>query len=128
MKERMNMHFDKNFLKNRAIINVNDENFGITFTHWTRKRRSGSIQWRDVVAIEAMVVEEPSFELGFVFYLIRETEYFVSDDMENWEALEDAVRKRFPDFNWSNVDAAKLHANRNKRFPCWKRENAAQSK
>ncbi|MEI7935184.1 MAG: hypothetical protein WCK27_00715 [Verrucomicrobiota bacterium] len=115
------MRFDTNLLKNRAIVNVSDESFGITFTHWTRKRRSWSVQWRDVIAIEAMVVEVPCFEAGFVFQLAEKKECFISDDMENWGALEEAVRKRFTDFNWSNADVAKLYENRNKRLPCWKR-------
>jgi hypothetical protein len=47
--------------------------------------------------------------------------------LENWNALEDAVRRRFPDFNWGNVDAARRYENRDKRFPCWKQPNIEAS-
>jgi hypothetical protein len=117
------MRFNSNLFRNRAIVNVDDESFGITFTHWTRKRRSWSLRWQDVVGIEAAMVEVPfdGDQVRFLFQGADEHWYFISDDMENWSALEGAVRKRYPDFNWSNVDTAKRFENKNKRFPCWKR-------
>jgi hypothetical protein len=122
------MRFDTNLIKNRAIIGVCDESFGITFTHWTRKRRSWSLRWQDVVAIDVMMVEVPDFELGFSFQLADGRAGFLSDNMENWSALEGIVRKRFPDFNWNMVETAKRFENRNKRFTCWKRKSAPQGK
>jgi hypothetical protein len=113
---------------NRAIIGVSDEGVGITFTHWTRKRRSWSLRWRDVVAIDAMMVEVPDFELGFFFQVADGKAGFLSNGMENWSVLEDAVRKRLPSFNWDMVETAKRFENRNKRFTCWKRENSVQGK
>lgn len=122
------MRLDANLVRNRAIINVTDETFGVTFTHWTRKRRSWSLRWKDVTAIEVMLVESVCFTLTFYFQVAEERWAALSDDMENWNALEEAVRKRFPDFSWNNVETAKRFENKNKRFPCWKQENAAQSK
>jgi len=124
------MSFNTNLLKNRAIININDEAFGVTFTHWTRKRRTWSFRWQDVIAIEAVMVAIPlnGDQFRFLIQGVGDKRNFISDDMENWSALEDMIRKRFPDFNWANVDAAKVYANMDKRFSCWKRENATQGK
>ncbi len=117
------MRFDTNLLKNRAIVNISDECFGVTFTHWARKRRSWSFHWQDVVDIEAVMVELPfdGVQVRFLFQGAGGHSYFISDDMENWGVLEEAVRKRFPDFNWDNLEAAKRYENKDKRFPCWKR-------
>jgi hypothetical protein len=121
------MRFDKNLFKNRAIINVGEETFGVTFTHWGRRRRSWSLRWQDVVAIDVLVVEVPDFALSYVFQASGNRANFLSDDMENWSALEEAVRKRFPDFDWGNVDTARRYDNRNKRFLCWKQQDKTAS-
>ena len=115
------MSFDCNFIKNRAIIHVSEEGCGVNFTHWARRRRSWSIRWQDVVAIDAMVVEVPCFELGFIFQTAEGWSGFLSDDMENWKTLVEAVRRHFPSFNWENVDAARRYENRDKRVICWRR-------
>jgi hypothetical protein len=116
------MRFNTNLFRDRAIVNVDDESFGITFTHWTRKRQSWSLRWLDVVVIEVTMVEVPfnGDQLRLLFQGANGHWYFISDDMENWGALAEVVRKRFLDFNWSNVDVACHLKNRNKRFPCWK--------
>ena len=115
------MHFNTSIFRNRAIINVDDESFGITFTHWTKRRCSWSLRWQEVHAIDAMVVEIPCFEFGFFFQVSEDKGGFISNDMENWSMLVESVRKRYPDFNWANIDTAKRFENKNKRIQCWTR-------
>jgi hypothetical protein len=118
------MWFDSDLFQHRAIINIKDDSFGVAFTHWTRRRHSWSLRWEDVLAIETMVVEEPCFELGFVFQVAQGRSGFLSDDMENWESLKETVRSRFPDLDWGTFEMARLYENKNKRLLCWKRSGA----
>ena len=107
--------------RDRAIVNFGNESFGVTFTHWGRRGRSWSFRWDNVITIDAVLIETACFEFRYVFQSSAGQSNFVSDDMENWSAFEDAIRRRFPDFNWSNVEATKRYENRNTAFNCWKR-------
>jgi hypothetical protein len=111
------MWFDIDYFRNREIIFVTAEAFGVRFSHWTRRRRSWSLRWENVLAIDAMQIEPAYIVLRF---LCTEDRWRVlAEDMENWSALETAVRKRYPDFNWENFERAKSRIDM--RFPCWKR-------
>jgi len=112
------MHLFKKIFTNRAVINVSDETFGVTFTHWAWKKGCWSLRWDDVIAIDAMQVE-PAF-IGLGFFIAKNRWKFVSEDMENWNLLQDAVRKGYPDFNWDHFEQAKGFIE--SRFPCWKRQ------
>jgi len=115
------MCFDMNLFRNREIIFVNEESFGVTCTHWTRRgnRWSWSLRWENVLAIEAMQIEPAS--IGFVFVTLEERWRFLAEDMENWSALKEAVRMRYPGFNWDNFELAKNYIDT--RIPCWKRSS-----
>ncbi len=106
-----------NFSQNTAIINLGDETFGVVFTNLGWKRASWSLQWTDVIAIDAMQVEPAFIGLGFI---TGENQWkFASEDMKNWSALEQVIRERYPEFNWKNFDRAKNFIET--RFPCWRR-------
>jgi hypothetical protein len=117
------MKFDLDFIRHRAIITTDEESLGVTFTHWGSRRKSWSVPWNDVVAINAIGIESPDFTLGLKFLLIGDRTVYLSDDMEKWDTLIEVVRKRYPDFNWSNLDMATHYQNRNQSFPCWKRSS-----
>jgi hypothetical protein len=115
------MRINLDLIRDKAVINVGEESLGVTFTHWGRRKKSWSVRWDDVYAINAVGVESPDFALGLKFLLAGDRTCFLSDDMEKWDALIEAIRKRYPDFNWSNLDMATNYQNRNQSFPCWKR-------
>lgn len=112
---------NSNSCQKGQVIFVNDESFGVTVTHWfgRRKRLSWSLRWEDVLAIDAMRIE-PGY-IGFVFLNTENQWRFLVEDMENWSALEKAVRSRYPDLNWENFELAKNYVET--RVPCWKRKN-----
>jgi hypothetical protein len=116
-----NMRFDKNLFKDSAVITVDEESFHIAPTHWMKRRRSWSSRWEDVVAIDAMWSFAGFYSgyLGFFICMADGRSAFIADDMDNWDAFKEAVRKKFPGFDWENFNRAKSVAN--KRFPCWKR-------
>lgn len=111
------MNFDRNLLRNRTILTVTDEGFGVTFTHWTRKRKSWLANWRDVAEIDAMLIE-PGI-IGLLVCMADGREAFLAEDMENWTVFEETVRRQYPDFNWDNYEQAKRQLD--KRLLCWKR-------
>lgn len=110
------MKFNLDRFRDRKIISVNDDCFGVTFTHWTRCRKSWAIKWADVLAIDAIQIE-PAI-IGFAFVVLNKRWYFAYEDMENWNALESAIKKRYANFNWDNFELAKNYVER--QFPCWK--------
>jgi hypothetical protein len=112
------------FLRDRAVITCDKEGVGLTFTHWLRRRYSWRLSWQDIQALEAMVVEVPCFELGFVLHT-KERRYFISDDMENWSTAMSLVKENFHDFDWAAVKVAQKFENRNKPILCWKRAPSA---
>lgn len=115
------MRFNLDLIRDRAIINAGEESLGVTFTHWGRRKKSWSVRWNDVVAIDAVGTESPNFTVGLKFFLVGERACFLSDDMEKWDVLIEAVRRHYPKFNWGNLDMATRYQNRNQSFPCWKR-------
>lgn len=111
------MPFDKNLFRNREIIFVNEESFGVTRTHWFTKKHSWALRWGDVQAIEAMQIEPAT--IGLIFVVAGNEARNAHEDMENWGELETAARKRYAEFNWENFELAKNYVER--RIPCWKR-------
>jgi hypothetical protein len=109
--------FDINHFRNREIIFVTDEAFGVRFCHWIRRRSSWSLRWENALGIDAMQIEPA--EIALVFLNAENRWRFLSEDMENWGALETTVRTRYPDFDWENFERAKNYIDT--RFPCWKR-------
>jgi len=111
------MFFNKNLFRDSAVIEANDELFRITPTHWLKRKRAWSSKWTEVTAIEA-VLAEPG-DIGFVFQLEDGRQASISEDMTNWPIFLEAVRKRFPDLDWSNFERARQ--NLYTRLLCWKR-------
>jgi len=104
--------------RNREIVFVTDEEFGVKFTHWISRRYSWSMRWKNVLAIDAMQVEPAYMEL--IFLCTENRWRLLAEDFENWSVLEAAVRRRYPDFNWENFERAKNSID--KRYPCWERQ------
>jgi len=79
------------------------------------------LQWQDVITIEAVKVDIPfdGDQLRLLFQDAGGRWHFISDDMENWAALEKQLRKRYSDFNWDNLDSAKQHIGT--QMSCWRR-------
>src|SRR5260221_7844584 len=111
------MVFDKNLFLDSAVIQVSEDSFRITPTHWLRKRHSWSAPWASVVAIEA-VLAEPG-DIGFIFSFEDRRQSFISEDMQNWPSFLEAVRRKFPGLDWSNFEKAEQSLYT--RVPCWKK-------
>ncbi len=109
--------------RDRKLILVADECFGVTFSHWTKRWQSWSLQWQDVVAIDAVQIEPA--DLGFVFVNARGRPRIVLETMEHWDALVDNIRRRFPGFDWSKIEIARRSIDM--RYSCWSTKNELTS-
>lgn len=103
-----------------ANIFINEDSFGVKFlSRLSNAWDSFSFQWNDVFRIDAMRIEPDGFIL--VFWTANDRQKFLAENWQNWNLLEQAIRRRYPDFNWSNFDKARKHqGDLSTRFMCWK--------
>jgi len=122
---RANEQYSLNFGEQKKIrLKVTDDGFGVKPSGICKQHRT-FLAWADINEISVYNADCHSAHRVFMKFKSQTNanKYIkVHEDMNGWQALTNAIAKRFPDFRFENFEKVKALFPQQGSLVCWKRQ------